>query len=304
MARGIYPLLDLIVERPSSPSCAPRCRTPTAASARQAGGAELPARLRAVGPTCAMAGNPLAPPMHPFPALQEATTKVFESRIGDISGRGKLGADMREIWMMQPRFDSAAGHTAFALIEQPRFRAGFDFLRRRADVGEVDVVLADWWQDSARPATRARDLVRGPRAKAPARRARAASSAAEGGARAAPRRAAPRPAAGRGRAELRRPATPRASAAAAAASRRGRAARRRQRRLAGPTRLRRRMREPVTAFVGLGANLGDPARPAQALAAWRPARHAARAQLAHLPQRAGGCRRARLLNAVRQCDTR
>ncbi|NEY37279.1 polynucleotide adenylyltransferase PcnB, partial [Streptomyces sp. PRKS01-65] len=28
-----------------------------------------------------------------------------------------------------------------------RFRAGFDFLRLRADVGEVDEALADWWQE-------------------------------------------------------------------------------------------------------------------------------------------------------------
>jgi len=28
----------------------------------------------------------------------------------------------------------------------PRFRAGFDFMRLRADVGEVDEALADWWQ--------------------------------------------------------------------------------------------------------------------------------------------------------------
>ena len=41
----------------------------------------------------------------PFPALQQAIDSVFDARIGDISGRGKLAADMREIWMMQPRFE-------------------------------------------------------------------------------------------------------------------------------------------------------------------------------------------------------
>ena len=38
-----------------------------------------------------------------FPALQDAIDAVFDARIGDISGRGRLAADMREIWMMQPR---------------------------------------------------------------------------------------------------------------------------------------------------------------------------------------------------------
>jgi poly(A) polymerase len=83
----------------------------------------------------------------PFPALQDAIDEVFESRIGDVSGRGKLAGDMREIWMMQPRFEKRVGSTPFSLVDQPRFRAGFDFMRLRADAGEIDVVLADWWQE-------------------------------------------------------------------------------------------------------------------------------------------------------------
>ena len=80
-------------------------------------------------------------------ALQQAIDAVFDSRVGEISGRGKLGADMREIWMMQPRFERRVGNGPFSLIEQPRFRAGFDFLRLRADGGECDPRLAEWWED-------------------------------------------------------------------------------------------------------------------------------------------------------------
>jgi len=83
----------------------------------------------------------------PFPALQQAIDAAFDARIGDISGRGKLAADMREIWMMQPRFDRRSGRVPYTLIEQPRFRAGFDFLRLRADAGEIDAELAEWWED-------------------------------------------------------------------------------------------------------------------------------------------------------------
>ena len=54
---------------------------------------------------------------------------------------------MREIWMMQPRFDKRTGTSPFSLAGQPRFRAGFDFLRLRADVGEVSEELSDWWQE-------------------------------------------------------------------------------------------------------------------------------------------------------------
>ena len=72
---------------------------------------------------------------------------MFDARIGDISGRGKLGTDMREIWMMQPRFERRVGNAPFTLVDQPRFRAGFDFLRLRADAGELDVAMAEWWED-------------------------------------------------------------------------------------------------------------------------------------------------------------
>ena len=44
-----------------------------------------------------------------LPALQQAIDAAFDARIGDISGRGKLAADMREIWMMQPRFERRSG---------------------------------------------------------------------------------------------------------------------------------------------------------------------------------------------------
>lgn len=49
--------------------------------------------------------------------------------------------------MMQPRFEKRVGSAPFGLVEQPRFRAGFDFMRLRADIGEIEPVLADWWED-------------------------------------------------------------------------------------------------------------------------------------------------------------
>jgi poly(A) polymerase len=83
----------------------------------------------------------------PTPALQQAVDAVFDARIGDISGRGKLAADMREVWLMQPRFERRTPSGAASLVAQPRFRAGYDFLRLRADCGEVPSELADWWED-------------------------------------------------------------------------------------------------------------------------------------------------------------
>jgi poly(A) polymerase len=148
LERGIYPLLDLVVER------ADHAFVTTA----------LQDTDRRVGE-----GKPVAPSFllacvlwadvrdgwaarqaqgqHAHPALQDAIDDVFNARIGDVSGRGKLAADMREIWMMQPRFEKRVGSAPFGLVQQERFRAAFDFMRLRADIGEVDEVLADWWQE-------------------------------------------------------------------------------------------------------------------------------------------------------------
>ncbi len=82
----------------------------------------------------------------PFPALQSAIDAAFDARIGDISGRGKLAVDMREIWMLQPRLERRASSSSLTLLEQPRFRAGVDFLRLRGEVGEADPALAVWWE--------------------------------------------------------------------------------------------------------------------------------------------------------------
>src|SRR3954464_11255005 len=198
MARGIYPLLDLVVERAEEPFVNAALQD----TDRRVG------ESKPVAPSFLLAcvlwsdvrdgwSGRLARKQHPFPALQEAIDEVFESRIGDISGRGKLGADMREIWMMQPRFEKRMGSTPFSMVEQPRFRASFDFMRLRADIGEVDVVLADWWQEFSQASDSVReDLVaqlREEQHSRGARRVRAARPADQAG-QPAPADIAPPPA--------------------------------------------------------------------------------------------------------------
>ena len=146
VARGIYPLLDLVVERAADPFVSAALHD----TDRRVGEDKpvAPSFLLA----CVLWSDVRQAWQHerqhqaPIPALQSAIDQVFDARIGDVSGRGKLAADMREIWMMQPRFDKRAGHGPMTLVTMARFRAGFDFMRLRADVGEVDEALADWWQ--------------------------------------------------------------------------------------------------------------------------------------------------------------
>lgn len=149
---GIYPLLDIVVQRADEPFVKAALQDTDRRVAE--GKPVAPSFLLA----CVLWADvrkaweqrlqprPGQRPVPPFAALQDAVDEAFEARIGDVSGRGKLGTDMREIWMMQPRFDKRVGSSPLTLVEQPRFRAGFDFLRLRAQTGEVDEELAHWWE--------------------------------------------------------------------------------------------------------------------------------------------------------------
>jgi poly(A) polymerase len=148
LAKGIYPLLDVVVERADQTLV----RVALEDTDRRVGeGKPVVASFLLACVLWADVRDGWAQRLrqrqHSFPALQEAIDDVFNARIGDVSGRGKLAADMREIWMMQPRFEKRVGSTPFGMVDQPRFRASFDFMRLRAQAGEVDESLAEWWQE-------------------------------------------------------------------------------------------------------------------------------------------------------------
>jgi len=46
---------------------------------------------------------------------------------------------------LQPRLERTKGLRPFKLLGHPRFRAAYDFLVLRAETGEADPALADWW---------------------------------------------------------------------------------------------------------------------------------------------------------------
>jgi poly(A) polymerase len=47
--------------------------------------------------------------------------------------------------MLQPRFNRRSGVKSLSLLQHPRFRAAYDFLLLRAEVGVADPELAAWW---------------------------------------------------------------------------------------------------------------------------------------------------------------
>src|SRR5215831_2274046 len=85
----------------------------------------------------------------PMPALFNAMDSVLEQQAARLAIPRRFEAAIKEIWSLQPRFEQRAGQRPFRLLEHPRFRAGFDFLRLRCDSGELkgeSADLADWWE--------------------------------------------------------------------------------------------------------------------------------------------------------------
>lgn len=83
--------------------------------------------------------------MYPIQALQEASNEVLSEQARRISIPKRLSYPMRDIWHMQGRFLSRSGKRPQRLLTHPAFRAGYDFLLLRAEAGEVEQELADWW---------------------------------------------------------------------------------------------------------------------------------------------------------------
>jgi len=86
--------------------------------------------------------------LHPYDAFQVATNDVLQQAVQTIAIPKRFTAAAREIWTFQHRLTKTTGKRPSVLIENPRFRAAYDFLVLRAQVegGEL-VELAQFWTD-------------------------------------------------------------------------------------------------------------------------------------------------------------
>jgi len=121
LATGIYPLLDVVVQRAEDPFVKAALQD---TDRRVAEG-------KPVAPSFLLAcvlwadvrqgwqqrlqprGGQRAPT--PFAALQDAVDEAFDARIGDVSGRAKLGTDMREIRFLSGKFVQTSGTKELSL---------------------------------------------------------------------------------------------------------------------------------------------------------------------------------------------
>ena len=70
-------------------------------------------------------------------ALREAQSRIA------IPRRFALG--IREMFALQPRLEHPRGRRALRVLEHPRFRAAYDLLLLRAELGLASKATADWW---------------------------------------------------------------------------------------------------------------------------------------------------------------
>lgn len=56
-----------------------------------------------------------------------------------------LSASIREMWSLQYRLERTQGMKAVKLLSHPRFRAAYDLLMLRVEVGEVTKEIGEWW---------------------------------------------------------------------------------------------------------------------------------------------------------------
>jgi poly(A) polymerase len=70
-------------------------------------------------------------------ALREAHARVTIPK--------RIAFGVRDMFALQPRLEHPRGRRSLALLEQPRFRAGYDLLLLRAEQGLAPQAMADWW---------------------------------------------------------------------------------------------------------------------------------------------------------------
>jgi poly(A) polymerase len=79
--------------------------------------------------------------------LMQACDAVLRAQQSRVAIPRRFAVPMRELLMLQPRFNRRSGVKSLSILQHPRFRAAYDFLLLRAQVGVADPELAQWWTD-------------------------------------------------------------------------------------------------------------------------------------------------------------
>lgn len=111
------------------------------------------------GPICARVASYKKEGMRLFPAKFAAIDEVMHQQSQRLPIPKRIQQKVRDIWVLQIRFQKQQGRAAQKLIEDPAFRAAYDFLELRAKAGEPVDGLFSWWKDYIESDQEARTLM-------------------------------------------------------------------------------------------------------------------------------------------------
>jgi len=80
-------------------------------------------------------------------SLSLASYDIVAEQQRRISIPRRFTVPMREMLALQPRFALMRGRRAIKLLEHRRFRAAYDFMLLRSEVGQIDAEAAKFWTD-------------------------------------------------------------------------------------------------------------------------------------------------------------
>jgi poly(A) polymerase len=82
---------------------------------------------------------------HEVAAIVEGCDRALREAARRMTIPRRVALGVREMYALQPRLEQPRGKRALRLLEQPRFRAGYDLLTLRAQFGLAPAQIAAWW---------------------------------------------------------------------------------------------------------------------------------------------------------------
>lgn len=109
-----------------------------------------------------------------YQAMRMAGREVLDQQAGYISIPKRFRATIQEIWELQLRLEQRQRRQLDSVFQHSRFRAAYDFLHLRAEIGDAPREAAEWWHLWQEANLPQRELMRAdlPQAENPNRRRR------------------------------------------------------------------------------------------------------------------------------------
>ncbi len=78
-------------------------------------------------------------------AMVQASEEIISRQLLRTGMLRRVSNTIREIWWLQHRLEKVRKKQVIKLLSNPRFRAAYDFLLIRAEVGDIETEVAEFW---------------------------------------------------------------------------------------------------------------------------------------------------------------